>query len=191
MAWQTQTRQDAVRQEVGARSWPASVWSREVVEGVWWRRPVCKRAWTYPTVSPQPIAYACPCPYPPPLACNNNKKTEIDYFFFIFYFFIITCVPSPLIVFVRLTCPDRLSPIPKILFEGIEKETSESVSRPNKASEQLPQISAISQGESSDPRTAKGWMVRRGTRLLSILAFINVNLSPGLFNTPVSLNYRF
>ena len=40
MAWQMQTRQDAVQQEVGARSWPASVRSREVVEGVQWCQPV-------------------------------------------------------------------------------------------------------------------------------------------------------
>ena len=57
-----------------------SVWSREVVEGVWWCRPVWKQAWTYPTVSPQPVAYACPCPYPPPLACNKQKKTKFRLF---------------------------------------------------------------------------------------------------------------
>ena len=79
---------------------------------------------------------------------------------------------APFIVLVRLTCQNCLSPIPKILFEGIEEETNESVSRSNAASEQLLQISAISQGESSGLRSAKGWMVRRGTRFLSILAFI-------------------
>ena len=62
---------------------------------------------------------------PTPISLQQ-KKTEFRLFLFIFlFFFIITCVPSPLIVFVQLTCPDRLSPIPKIIFEGIEGETSD------------------------------------------------------------------
>ena len=71
---------------------------------------------------------------PTPISLQQKKQRNLDFFYFIFYF-IIMCVPNPLIVFVRLTCPDCLFPIPKILFERIEEETSESVSRPNAAPE--------------------------------------------------------
>jgi len=141
-----------------------------------------------PYALPQPIAYACLCPYPTPISLQQQKKTTkfrlllfIYIYIFFIYLFIITSVPSPFIVFVWLTCPDRLSPIPKILSEGTEEETRESISRPNAALEQLPQISAISKDESSGLRTAKGWMVRRGTRFLSILAFIKRSSIPGAF----------
>ena len=78
-----------------------------------------------PNLLPMPVLV-----HTQPHSVVTKKQINLD-----FFFLIITCVRNPIIVFVRLTCPNCLFPIPKIPFERIEEETSESVSRPNAASE--------------------------------------------------------
>ena len=61
-AWQGKAMQTSNCSTTGRHAKLAGLWSRSVR----WCRPLRKRARPYPTVSPQPIAFACLCPYPLP-----------------------------------------------------------------------------------------------------------------------------